>query len=386
MKKKTVTAILLLLIASLVLSSCGGGNAVTDPAAPESTTAAADKDGFVTVTDAAGRSVTVPNTVKHPVCIGAGALRLYSYIGDLTLLAGVENCEKGFLISSRPYQFANEELFKSLPSIGAGGPQGAADAEALKSASPDVIFAVYVSFEKADFDELQQKTGIPVIALSYGQTEAFDEKITESITLMGKILHREDRAKEVTDFISDIKNDLNERTKDISDTDKKSVYLGCLNKFGSHGIGSSTAGYSLFDAVNAKNVLDTAGYKGYQGSIDTETLITLNPEVVILDAGGLSIFKEEYAKNSKTYNSLSAFKNGEVYVQMPYNAYYTNLETAYANAYFIGKTLFPDKFADIDITEKFNFITNKLLGKSCADYVYDTVGISYGKLDLSALA
>ena len=29
------------------------------------------------------------------------------------------------------------------------------------------------------------------------------------------------------------------------------------------------------------------------------------------------------------YNSLSAMKSGEVYVQLPYNAYYTNIEILY---------------------------------------------------------
>ena len=203
--------------------------------------------------------------------------------------------------------------------------------------------------------------------------------------MMGKILGREKRAESVCSYINSLQSDLNRRTEDIADNDKKSVYLGCLNKFGSHGIGSSTANYSLFNAVNASNVLDKAGYKGYQGSIDTETLITLAPDVIILDAGGIGIFKEEYKKNTAAFDSLDAFKNGNVYVQMPYNAYYTNLETAYANAYFIGKTLFPDRFSDIDITEKLNEISKELLGAECSDYIYETAGVKYGKLDMNLL-
>ncbi len=387
MKKTTFTLISAFLIILTALSACKT-NDLTDVTAAQDakqSSQSEESSDFLTVTDMIGRTVSVPKNVKRPVCIGAGSLRLYSYIGDMSILAGVEQCEKGFLISSRSYQFANDALFASLPSVGAGGPQGAADAEAIMSVSPDVIFAIYISLEKSDFDELQNKTGVPVVVLSYGQTEAFDEDITKSLNLMGKILGRDERAEKVCAYINSLRADLNKRTENISDDEKKSVYLGCLNKFGSHGIGSSAAGYSLFDAVNANNVLDKAGYKGYQGNIDIETLITLNPDVIILDAGGIGIFKEEYKKNTAAFDSLDAFKNGDVYVQMPYNAYYTNLETAYANAYFIGKTLFPDSFSDVNAIDKLNEISKELLGKNCAEYVFETAGIEYGKLDMTLL-
>ena len=388
MKKAVYVLISVCLVIMLTLSACKTNNSPTDTAVPDRENTLQPDDGLsdrLTVTDMLGRTVSVPKSVRRPVCIGAGSLRLYSYIGDMSILAGVEQCEKGFLISSRPYQYANDGLFKSLPSVGAGGPQGSADAEAILSVSPDVIFAIYISLEAADFDELQKKTGVPVVVLSYGKTEAFDINIIKSLELMGKILGREERAESVCSYINSLQSDLNRRTEDIADNDKKSVYLGYLNKFGSHGIGSSTANYSLFNAVNASNVLDKAGYKGYQGSIDKETLITLAPDVIILDAGGIGIFKDEYKKNTAAFDSLDAFENGNVYVQMPYNAYYTNLETAYANAYFIGKTLFPDRFSDIDITEKLNEISKELLGAECSDYIYETAGVKYGKLDLNLL-
>ena len=45
----------------------------------------------ITVTDMVGRQVEIlPGSYKRVVCIGAGALRMYSYIGDVALLAGVD--------------------------------------------------------------------------------------------------------------------------------------------------------------------------------------------------------------------------------------------------------------------------------------------------------
>ena len=48
----------------------------------------------VTVTDMIGREVVVnPGSYTRVVCIGAGALRMYSYVGDAALLCGVEDID-----------------------------------------------------------------------------------------------------------------------------------------------------------------------------------------------------------------------------------------------------------------------------------------------------
>lgn len=380
--KKSIVFILMLSLMLTLFAGCSKGNNATGEFG-SSGTDITDTSGF-TVTDMLGRSVSFTRRPQKFVCIGAGALRLYSYIGDMSKLCGVEECEKGFLISVRPYQIIHEELFKSLPSVGAGGPQGAANAEALLSVHPDVIFSLYTSDASAA-DELQAATGTPVVVLSYGKTEAFDEAINSSIEIMGKVIGREERARELTAYINALKNDLDSRTASVPDAAKKTVYIGCQSNYGTHGIGSSSADYSLFDAVNALNVLDINGYKGYQKALDFETIVTLNPQVIILDAGGLSLFKEEYVKNKQVFDSLSAFKNNEVYLQMPYNAYYTNLEIAYADAYFAGKVLFPEQFSDIDIAAEFDEISKALLGSASYGLIKDDMYGGYQKLDLSAI-
>jgi len=104
--KKYVSFILAVLIL-LSLCACGTAKPVeTLPAEPvlqpdmpaETDTAPAE----VTVTDMIGREVViVPGSYKRVVCIGAGALRMYSYIGDVALLAGVEDIDNTTL-ENRP--------------------------------------------------------------------------------------------------------------------------------------------------------------------------------------------------------------------------------------------------------------------------------------------
>ena len=63
------------------------------------------------------------------------------------------------------------------------------------------------------------------------------------------------------------------------------------------------------------------------------------------------------------YQSLDAVREGRIYGVMPYNWYANNYDTVLADAYYIGKTLYPDQFADIDPDQKADEIYTMLDGK-----------------------
>lgn len=352
-----------------------------------------------TVTDLLGREVTVPEKINRVVCIGAGSLRLYTYVGDLSKLVGVEDIDGdgkdlNGVLSIRPYKMVNKDLFKSLPSCGKGGPQGSPEAEKILSLNPDIVFSLYTS-DKAAMDDLQQKIGKPVVVLSYGKTEAFDANVKKSIALLGDILNRKERANELLSFISDTETYLSSIGEGIDKDKKATVYLGCQSNYGTHGIESSSANYSIFDVSKIRNVLDEyvgkngETFKGYQKSVDWEILVDMNPQRIILDAGGLVDLKTQLKEKPEIFNRLSAFQNGEIYLQMPYNAYYTNLETAYADAYFDAWVQYhdiaPEKL-NFDYVEKAREIYTLFLGKDCYNDVDD---LMYGgfqtKLDISKI-
>ena len=165
MNLKKMTALALALVMTLTLLGCGQ---VQDTTPDDAST---DTD-TVTVTDMIGREVTVaPGSYQRVVCIGAGALRMYSYIGDTALLCGVEDIDNTTLADrpkmfdgvARPYVLAYGDVFAALPSCGVGGPNAqAAEAEKILSCQPDIIISEYEDVEKAD--ALQQQVGVPVIA------------------------------------------------------------------------------------------------------------------------------------------------------------------------------------------------------------------------------
>ena len=70
------------------------------------------------------------------------------------------------------------------------------------------------------------------------------------------------------------------------------------------------------------------------------------------------------------FNSVKAWNDGEVYLQLAFNAYYTNYELALANTWFIAKSVYPALFEDIDMTAKLNEITEAFLGKAMAEEIF----------------
>jgi iron complex transport system substrate-binding protein len=328
----------------------------------------AQKDSSTsTLTDTLGRKVFLrERPVKRIVAIGPGALRLICYMGLANSVVGVEDSEKEWDATSRPYILAYPQL-KDLPGIGQGGPRPSPNLESIISLRPDVIFAAYLTKEQAN--EIQAKTNIPVILLSYGQIASFDmNDIFNSLRVIGEASERSDRANQLISYIKGIEEDLNNRTKDISPDKKPSVYVGALGMAGVHGIESTQAKYLPFTLINARNVADEIKSSGSL-MIDKEYLIKLNPDIIFLDEGGLSLVKEDYKKNPSFYKELKAFKEGKIYGQLPFNYYTTNIEIALIDTYFAGKVIYPDRFSDVNINAKADEIFKEFLGKAMFDEI-----------------
>lgn len=315
---------------------------------------------MITVTDMIGRTVKVPREGNKIVCKGPGVLRLITYLEATDKLVAIEGGFEKNSPKGRPYRIAHPEL-ADLPAIGAAAPSPKPNPEAIINVKPDVIFISYVEPKIAD--DLQKKTRIPVVVLSYGELATFDnEYVFNSLRIAAKILNKVNRAEEVINFIKNCQKDLNNRTKDIPDDGKSKVYVGGLGFKGYHGITSTECKYPPFKLLHARNVVNELDKAGHI-FVDKEKIIEWNPDIIFIDGGGLNLVKDDYKKNPKFYNLLKAVRNEKLYRLFPYNHYTTNIDTALANTYYIGKVIYPDEFEDINPEEKADEIYRFLVGK-----------------------
>lgn len=337
--KKTIALILTAVISLSLFAGC---------ASPET------NSNTRNITDGKGRQVTVPEKVTSIVCVGVGALRYTCYMGAADLVVAVEDCEKEAVIS-RLYNYVNIDKFKDLPVIGTNGNPYP---EEIINVAPDVI--VMSQSASIDADDLQSKTGTPVVVVP-GSDTTLDNAAYETIRILGELYGLEERATSLTDYLKDIQNDLDNRTKDIPDSEKPSVYVGGVSFKGHHGFEGTEAGYGPFTLIHANNLADTTGQTG-AFNIDLEQVLQWNPDIIFLDFNGMKLINEAYQTNPDYYNSLTAVKEGKVYSQISFRSNASNLETALADAYYAACILYPEQFSDIDPVAKAGEIFETLLG------------------------
>ena len=374
MRNKRILALLLAAVMIFAMAACSAQEAAEAPAVePEK-----QVSGAVTVTDMIGREVEiVPGSYSRVVCIGAGALRMYTYIADTSLLCGVEDIDnlsleerpKMFDGVARPYILAYGEAFKDLPSCGVGGPNAqAAEAEKILACEPDIVISEYEDVEKED--ALAEQLGVPVITLKAGPGAVFDEAFAGSMRLLGTVFGEEEKAEALVSFVEAQKSEIAGRTGAIADADKPSVYICGLGNWGTTNHLMTAPKYISFGVANVKNVLADMEGQGVM-PIEEEKFVAIGPDtdIMIMDAAAVKNIKPLYEEDPSLFDACKAWQNGEVYLEMAYNAYYTNYEISLINTWFIAKSVYPDLFADIDMTEKTNEVTRAFLGLPLADTI-----------------
>ncbi len=322
-----------------------------------------------TVTDVTSKTVQLPDSIDHVICSGAGCLRLLTYLQAQERIVGVDSIEtRRRQFDARPYALANPQ-FKKMPVFGEFRGHDNPEQILTLAPQPQVIFKTY-SQMGYNPSELQEKTGIPVVVLNYGNLSSLRPELYESLRIMGTVLRKVKRAEQVISFFEQTISDLEQRTKNIPVENRPQVYLGGVAFKGPHGFQSTEPTYPPFKFIQANNLAyDPAmTIKELSNSnIAKEKIVAWNPDHLFLDlstiqlgdkAGGLHELKTDPA-----YQSLSSVKNNRVYGLLPYNSYTKNYGSILANAYYIGKLLNPEQFTDIEPDKKADEIFSFLVGK-----------------------
>ena len=345
---KKIFALVLAVAMTFSLIACGNKSQGDEPKPSD------DVATNRTITDSKGRTVEIPATVKSIVCVGVGALRYTCYMDAEDLVIGVEDYEVKAGMT-RLYNYVNFDKFKDLPVIGTNGQPYT---EEIIKLSPDVI--VMSKSASVEADALQNQTGTPVVVVP-GSDATLDENAYETIRIMGELYNKQERANELTGYLKGIEKDLSERTKDIPEESKPTVYVGGVSFKGHHGFEGTEAGYGPFALIGAKNLADTTGQSG-AFNIDLEQVLQWDPDIIFVDFNGMNLIKEDYAKNPNYYNALTAVQEGKVYSQISFRSSASNLETALADAYYAACVIYPESFTGVDPVSKAEEIFVKLLG------------------------
>ena len=303
---KKILSLLLCLALLLSLAACGqsGKNETTAPettvpetAVPETTvpeTAAPGSHYPITVTDQAGREVTI---AEEPQRLVSGYYISTSALIALDLdakLVGIEaKADKRAI-----YRLSAPELI-DLPSVGTAKEF---DLEGCAALEPDLVI---LPLKLKDAAQTLEELGIPVLLVN-PENQALLEGM---ISLIAAAADTEDRAQALLDFTAAQEEML---AKALAGTEAPSVYLA-----GNSGL-LSTAGDAMYqsDMIRLAGGMNAASEitDTYWVEISYEQLLTWNPEYIILasDAG----YTVEDVLADPNLADCAAIKSGNVY-QMP---------------------------------------------------------------------
>ena len=343
-------------------------------------------EGMVTITDAFGREVTIPENPEKIAVVGSGSMRYFMYLGlDTDMFVAVDQ-QDGRLYSysyeHRPYALAHPEL-KEKQEV--GPTKGVVDNEKLLMSGAEILFMGGATSSNAEVaNEIQEKTGVPVVMFYAGNYVTDKEKIQDSIFMIADIFGVEKRANDLITYFDAVEDDLQKRVAEVSSDE--TVYVAGISYNGVHGIDATDPTFYPFAVLSANNVageVASVSQTGY-AQISKEKLLEWDPDFIFVDLATIQAAEGgaiSEMKNDPSYKELTAVKNSMVYTVNPHTSMNVNYETTLANAYFIGKILYPEQFEDIDPVKKADEIYSFVVGEPVFDLLKENVdGLSYQRV------
>ena len=313
---------LLLLALLLLLNGCRKA-----PAAPQT---------GVTVTDCAGRTVTIPEQVDRVAC-------LYAYTGHVAVLLGAEDRIVAVVNGLKRDQLMQRKV-ENLDDLPCPYNSGSVNIEELAAAKPDLVLLRVENLADAGEQEKLDGTGIPYVVVDYVTME--DQLY--SIEMMGQALGRSDRAQAYTAWYRDTVAMVRERLSAVPEADRVRVYHS-VNEVVRTDI-PDTLSYEVLAAAGCKNVVTSAGelrLDGNKGMTTIEQIYVWDPDVILSTEPAATA----YFITDEKFSGLRAVREGRVY-QLPVGisrwAHPGSVESPLAVLY-IAWLLYPDRFADVDM-------------------------------------
>ena len=290
------------------------------------------------ITDMLNRKVNVPNQInKVMATTPPNTLIIYMIAPDK--LGGWNKNVNGQLM---------QEKYKKLPVIGGwiGTQQG--NYETWISKNPDAIFEGWNVQGGANrtIKERQTKFGeIPVVGV-VGDTNV--TQLPQSIRFMGKFLDAEEKADKLVAFYDKVFTKVNSTTSKIPEKQKKKVYYAS----GSEGLQTAPSGSlntQIIDICGGKNAAEIPlQHPSKYFDVSMEQVIDWNPDIII--ASNPHAYKN--INNDSKWQNVKAVKEKKVYL-VPQDPFNWIDQPPSANtilgAVWMAKTLYPDKFQDLDM-------------------------------------
>lgn len=246
------------------------------------------------------------------------------------------------------------ELYPEILNAETGFTDGTTiNVEELIKLDPDVVF---YGTSNPEIGEQLQNAGIPGVAISVNKWEYNAiETLDNWISLISEMFPENDKTQLVSDYSNEVYDEIQQRVADMTDEERARVFF--LFQYTDTTI--ATSGQNFFgqwwaDAIGAVNVAQELTTDN-ANQVSMEQIYGWNPDTILItnfnQASPDDLFNNTIG--SYDWSEIDAIKLGQVY-KMPlgmYRSYTPGVDTP-ITLYWLAKTVYPELFEDIDVTEK----------------------------------
>ncbi|ABK14758.1 periplasmic binding protein [Methanothrix thermoacetophila PT] len=309
----------------------------------------------ITVIDSDGNVVTLPQPLERLVIYNHQCAEVLQLMGVDDRVVGVRDT------------FAEQRnRFPRLSQVTSIGSGGEPNIEAILKVKPQVVLA-YTFYPVEDALDAKLPPDVKVLRLDCECSGIGPDAMREKITMMGYIFGTQDRAEKYLKWHDAIVSQVEERVKTIPEDKRVRVYLestpeGSNPQTSRTAIGSGHAANKLIEMAGGVNIavghlpkyLDTPTE---YGEIETEWVISQNPDVIVGRAMGKGIRPYENVnssllqsydreiRNLPGFDRVKAVQDGRVYIITNDYAVTPNYPSALLA---LAKWFYPELFQDVD--------------------------------------
>lgn len=327
MTKKILWTILLISMAALLLAGCTQTETARQADYAAATTA--------TIKDSNGREIKIPAKMQRVIVLNSSTFNMITAIGAANTIIGVND--------------STQQTEPAAAKLAVFGTFMQPNVEKIIEARPDALL-VNSNINSAQIKQLED-AGITVIFFEF----YLPSILQDEILTLGKLFNKEAEAQKYADFIMKYRNMIENRVKDIKPEDKATVYFEGYSDYST--VARGAGGDELVTLAGGINIAGQENMK--YPKVSAEWVLQKNPQVIVktISCNNRAMGEGFTDKNkvealydsvvSRTgWNELSAVKNNKVVLLAQDIG--TTPDGSIIGLLYMAKTMYPDRFADID--------------------------------------
>ena len=344
--KIRLAALTALLTTALTLTACGGTGGTT--AQSDSTTKGAGASSTRTITDHGGNEVTLPAQITRVAIdqIPIESTYLAYFDGKAPNLVGMSAARVKAMSQTIAAEMAPEMMQVETGYYD----KGELNAEALLNLNVDVV--LYNAFNK-EHGEIFRKAGIPAVGFTTMGNPS--ETYTQWMELLEDVFNQEGHMADKIALGQNLVADARARTAKVPEDQRVSTMVLMSAADGQLAVAGGKEGWftgEWADSLNYTNVSRDTNTS--RTPVTFEQVLTWDPQVLLVTGKGMSNMTANTVMTNSVegvdLSTLSSVKNGRVYsTGLGMWNWFTPIPDAPIVANWIGASLYPDQFTDVDL-------------------------------------